>query len=190
MVQTERSGRAIPETAAPILAPTADATRQYRHLEDVALDGDKLIIWTDGFLAGDRLGRAESYDAGYRDALEAVAANVLEIDLLGAGWREVAKVTAEDRYQARLASMPTASGASFQGVSAVTSHGTRRDLLVVPGGFSRRAIGTNRPTFTASRWRQDSNLQHPVLETGALPVELRPYDLRSTVDRPPVLRPG
>lgn len=37
------------------------------------------------------------------------------------------------------------------------------------------------PLFLASLWqgRQDSNLRHPVLETGALPTELLPYSSRT-----------
>ena len=36
------------------------------------------------------------------------------------------------------------------------------------------------PALRAAQGRQDSNLQPPVLETGALPVELRPYVNDST----------
>ena len=35
-------------------------------------------------------------------------------------------------------------------------------------------MGAKRPDFRRQQGRQDSNLQPPVLETGALPVELRP----------------
>jgi hypothetical protein len=35
-----------------------------------------------------------------------------------------------------------------------------------------------KPDFNGKQGRQDSNLQPPVLETGALPIELRPSGLR------------
>jgi hypothetical protein len=35
-----------------------------------------------------------------------------------------------------------------------------------------------KPDFDGKQGRQDSNLQPPVLETGALPIELRPSGLR------------
>jgi len=54
------------------------------------------------------------------------------------------------------------------GLGAPTVTGKADPLEVV------MASAQPKPDFNGKQGRQDSNLQPPVLETGALPVELRP----------------